>query len=58
MRASPSGSSGPSEKRNPNPEVIHHQPRLPATCDGPPNYTYRVAYDEAGALLARLETHD
>jgi tetratricopeptide (TPR) repeat protein len=26
-----------------------------ATCDGPPDYTYRVAYDEAGALLARLE---
>ncbi len=26
-----------------------------ATCDGPPDYTYKVAYDEAGALLARLE---
>jgi tetratricopeptide (TPR) repeat protein len=25
-----------------------------ATCDGPPDYTYKVAYDEAGALLARL----
>jgi len=23
-----------------------------ATCDGPPDYTYKVAYDEAGALLA------
>ena len=25
-----------------------------ATCDGPPDYTYEVAYDEAGALLAQL----
>jgi tetratricopeptide (TPR) repeat protein len=25
-----------------------------ATCDGPPDYTYIVAYEEAGALLARL----
>jgi len=25
-----------------------------ATCDGPPDYTYKVAYDEAGALLAQL----
>ncbi len=31
------------------------QARHLATCDGPPDYTYRVAYDEAGALLARLE---
>ena len=28
--------------------------RALATCDGPPDYTYKVAYDEAGALLARL----
>lgn len=26
-----------------------------ATCDGPPDYTYKVAYDEAGALLDKLE---
>ena len=26
-----------------------------AACDGPPDYTYKVAYDEAGALLAKLE---
>jgi tetratricopeptide (TPR) repeat protein len=26
-----------------------------ATCDGPPDYTYKVAYDEAGALLERLK---
>ena len=26
-----------------------------ATCDGPPDYTYKAAYDEAGALLAELE---
>jgi hypothetical protein len=25
-----------------------------ATCDGPPDYTYKVAYDEAGALLVKL----
>ncbi len=25
-----------------------------ATCDGPPDYTYKVAYDEAGALLKEL----
>lgn len=25
-----------------------------ATCDGPPDYTYTAAYDEAGALLAQL----
>ena len=25
-----------------------------ATCDGPPDYTYKVAYDEAGALLKQL----
>jgi len=25
-----------------------------ATCDGPPDPTYKVSYDEAGALLAQL----
>ncbi|MEH1828915.1 MAG: toll/interleukin-1 receptor domain-containing protein [Nostoc sp.] len=25
-----------------------------ATCDGPPNYTYKVAYEEAGVLLEEL----
>ncbi len=25
-----------------------------ATCDGPPDYTYKAAYDEAGALLQQL----
>lgn len=25
-----------------------------ATCDGPPDYTYKAAYDEAGALLKQL----
>ncbi len=25
-----------------------------ATCDGPPDYTYKVAYDEAGAMLEEL----
>jgi tetratricopeptide (TPR) repeat protein len=28
--------------------------RALATCDGPPHYTYKVAYEEAGVLLARL----
>jgi tetratricopeptide (TPR) repeat protein len=27
-----------------------------AACDGPPDYTYRVAYDEAGVLLQRIES--
>jgi len=26
-----------------------------ATCDGPPDYTYKAAYDEAGALLKKLK---
>jgi tetratricopeptide (TPR) repeat protein len=26
-----------------------------ATCDGPPDYTYKAAYDEAGALLTQLK---
>ncbi|MEH2060958.1 MAG: tetratricopeptide repeat protein [Nostoc sp.] len=26
-----------------------------AICDGPPNYTYKVAYEEAGVLLEELE---
>ncbi|HSN75585.1 MAG TPA: TIR domain-containing protein [Anaerolineae bacterium] len=26
-----------------------------ATCDGPPDYTYKVAYEEAGAMVAALE---
>ena len=26
-----------------------------ATCDGPPDYTYKAAYDEALALLAKLK---
>jgi hypothetical protein len=30
------------------------QARELATCDGPPDYTYKVAYDEAGGLLAQL----
>ncbi len=28
--------------------------RTLATCDGPPDYTYKAAYDEAGALLKQL----
>ncbi|MCX6027649.1 MAG: toll/interleukin-1 receptor domain-containing protein [Chloroflexi bacterium] len=27
-----------------------------AICDGPPDYTYKAAYDEAGALLAELKS--
>lgn len=30
--------------------------RLLATCDGPPDYTYKAAYDEALALLADLSS--
>jgi len=38
------------------PAAMEHaqQARALATCDGPPDYTYKVAYDEAGALLERL----
>ena len=25
-----------------------------AICDGPPDYTYKAAYDEAGTLLSQL----
>lgn len=37
--------------------AVHHaaEARRLATCDGPPDYTYKAAYDEAGALLAELE---
>lgn len=37
-------------------EALAHarEARRLATCDGPPDYTYKVAYDEVGALLARL----
>lgn len=31
------------------------QARTLATCDGPPDYTYKAAYDEAGALLKELD---
>ncbi|HEX6291973.1 MAG TPA: hypothetical protein VFZ66_22495, partial [Herpetosiphonaceae bacterium] len=31
-----------------------HEARRLATCDGPPDYTYKVAYEEAGRLLAQL----
>jgi hypothetical protein len=30
------------------------QARRLATCDGPPDYAYKVAYEEAGALLVKL----
>jgi tetratricopeptide (TPR) repeat protein len=43
--------------RGDNPNARHHATealRL-ATCDGPPDYTYKVAYDEAGDLLDQLE---
>jgi tetratricopeptide (TPR) repeat protein len=32
-----------------------NEARRLATCDGPPDYTYKVAYDEAGALLEQLK---
>ena len=34
----------------------HHatEARRLATCDGPPDYTYKAAYEEAGALLEQL----
>ena len=37
--------------------LVHaREARRLATCDGPPDYTYKVAYDEAGALLQRIES--
>jgi hypothetical protein len=30
------------------------QARRLATCDGPPDYVYKVAYEEAGAMLVKL----
>ena len=38
------------------PTALDHarEARRLATCDGPPDYTYKVAYDEAGALLERM----
>lgn len=32
-----------------------HQASQLAACDGPPDYTYKVAYDEAGAMVESLE---
>jgi tetratricopeptide (TPR) repeat protein len=28
-----------------------------ATCDGPPDYSFKAAYDEAGDLLSKIEVH-
>ena len=38
-------------------EAFHHatEAHRLATCDGPPDYTYKAAYDEATALLADLK---
>ncbi len=43
--------------RGDKPTALEHarEARRLATCDGPPDYTYKAAYDEAGALLAELE---
>ena len=39
----------------PGAALLHaREARRLATCDGPPDYTYKVAYDEAGALLKEL----
>ena len=42
--------------RDDKPAALDHakEARRLATCDGPPDYTYKAAYDEAGALLALL----
>jgi len=44
------------ERRERREQALEHAraARRLATCDGPPDYTYRVAYDEAGYLLTRL----
>ncbi|MFP4437268.1 MAG: hypothetical protein ACLFVO_08465 [Chloroflexaceae bacterium] len=44
------------ERREQREQALGHAraARRLATCDGPPDYTYRVAYDEAGHLLTCL----
>jgi tetratricopeptide (TPR) repeat protein len=43
-------------KDNDKAQALQHarEARRLATCDGPPDYTYKVAYDEAGQLLGEL----
>ncbi len=43
-------------KDNDRAQALQHarEARRLATCDGPPDYTYKVAYDEAGELLKQL----
>jgi tetratricopeptide (TPR) repeat protein len=43
-------------KGNDKAQALQHarEARRLATCDGPPDYTYKVAYDEAGELLKEL----
>ncbi len=43
--------------RGDKPGALDHaqEARRLSTCDGPPDYTYKAAYDEAAALLAKLE---
>ncbi len=43
-------------KDNDRARALQHarEARRLATCDGPPDYTYKVAYDEAGELLKEL----
>ncbi len=45
-------------RRDDRPAAREHaqEARRLATCDGPPDFTYKAAYDEAGALLASLAT--
>jgi hypothetical protein len=42
--------------RNDKPAALEHarEAHRLATCDGPPDYTYKAAYDEAAALLTDL----
>jgi len=42
--------------RGDKPAARHHatEAHRLATCDGPPDYTYKAAYDETGALLKQL----
>jgi tetratricopeptide (TPR) repeat protein len=42
--------------RGDKPAALEHatKARELATCDGPPDYTYKAAYDEAGALIGEM----
>ena len=53
-RAPGTGETRPRTKGQNDRSASAAEARRLATCDGPPDYTYKVAYDESAALLAQL----